>query len=76
MLCKYTLKALRELVRQGAAEDYTHAAEADAMELWQHDERVGYSKGKNGINGALVRHNETGRLYVILVRCSNLYILF
>lgn len=39
-------------------------------------ETVGYSTGVYGINGGLVQDTETGALYAIIGRCSNLFILF
>ena len=39
-------------------------------------EKVGYSMGVYGINGGLVQDTETGTLYAIIGRCSNLFILF
>lgn len=39
-------------------------------------EKVGYSSGVYGINGGLVEDTETGTLYAIIGRCSNLFILF
>ena len=62
---KYTLKALRELVRLGVAEDYTNKPAENL-----------YTSGVYGINGGLVEDTETGQLYAIIGRCSNLFILF
>ena len=39
-------------------------------------EKVGYSSGVYGINGGLVQDTETGTLYAIIGRCTNLFILF
>lgn len=72
---KYTLKALRELVRLGVAEDYTNKP-AENLYTLRRLEKVGYSSGVYGINGGLVEDTETGQLYVIIGRCSNLFILF
>lgn len=76
MLRKYTLKTLRELVRLGAAEDYTNAPEADVMALWRRGEKVGYSAGIYGINGGLIRNIDTGKLYAIIGRNANLFRIF
>ena len=72
---KYTLKALRELVRLGVAEDYTNKP-AENLYTLRRLEKVGYSSGVYGINGGLVEDTETGQLYAIIGRCSNLFILF
>ena len=47
---KYTQKELRQLVRLGAAEDYTNKP-ADYMYTLRRLEKVGYSSGVYGING-------------------------
>ena len=72
---KYTLKALRELVRLGVAEDYTNKP-AEYLYTLRRLEKVGYSSGVYGINGGLVKDPETGSLYAIIGRCTNLFILF
>lgn len=72
---KYTQKELRQLVRLGVAEDYTNKP-ADYMYTLRRLEKVGYSSGVYGINGGLVQDTETGQLYVVIGRCSNLFILF
>ena len=72
---KYTMKALRELVRLGVAEDYT-SKPSEYIYTLRRLEKVGYSSGVYGINGGLVKDAETGTLYAIIGRCSNLFILF
>lgn len=72
---KYKLKELRELIRLGCAEDYTNKPEEYITTL-RRLEKVGYSCGVYGINGGLVQDPETGTLYAILGRCSNLFRLF
>ena len=72
---KYTLKELRELVRLEVAEDYTNKPD-DYIYTLRRFEKVGYSSGVYGINGGLVQDTETGTLYAIIGRCSNLFILF
>ena len=72
---KYTQKELRELVRLGLAEDYTNKP-SEYLYTLRRLEKVGYSSGVYGINGGLVQDAETGTLYAIIGRCSNLFILF
>lgn len=72
---KYTQKELRDLVRLGAAEDYTNKP-AEYMYTLRLLDKVGYSTGIYGINGGLVKDFETGQLYAVIGRCSNLLILF
>lgn len=72
---KYTQKELRQLVRLGIAEDYTNKPSEYVYTLRRLD-KVGYSFGIYGINGGLVKDTETGQLYAIIGRNSNLFILF
>lgn len=72
---KYTQKELRQLVQLGVAEDYTNKP-ADYMYTLRRLDKVGYSSGIYGINGGLVKDTETGQLYAVIGRCSNLFILF
>lgn len=72
---KYTQKQLRELVILGCAEDYTNKP-SEYIYTLRRLEKVGYSSGVYGINGGLVQDTETGALYAIIGRCSNLFILF
>lgn len=66
---KYKLKELRDLVRLGVAP-------SEYIYTLRRLEKVGYSSGVYGINGGLVQDTETGALYAIIGRCSNLFILF
>lgn len=72
---KYTQKQLRELVSIGAAEDYTNKPSEAAAALSRLD-KVGYSSGTYGPNGALFRDPETGTMYAITARNSNLFAAF
>ena len=72
---KYKLKDLRDLVRLGVAEDYTNKP-SEYIYTLRRLEKVGYSSVVYGINGGLVQDTETGALYAIIGRCSNLCILF
>lgn len=74
-MMKYTQKQLSELVRLGCAEDYTNNP-SEYIYTLRRLEKVGYSTGVYGINGGLVQDTETGALYAIIGRCSNLFILF
>ena len=72
---KYKRRELRDLVRLGVAEDCTNKP-SDYIITLRRLEKVGYSSGVYGINGGLVEDTETGTLYAIIGRCSNLFILF
>lgn len=72
---KYTQKQLRELVRLGCAEDYTHKP-SEYIYTRRRLAKIGYSSGVYGLNGGLVEDMETGTWYAIIGRCSTLFILF
>lgn len=62
-------------MKLGCAEDYTHKPSEYIYTLRRLD-KIGYSSGVYGLNGGLVEDMETGQLYAIIGRCSNLFILF
>lgn len=68
-------RELLGLVRIGVAEDYTNKP-SEYIYTPRRLDKVGYSAGVYGINGGLVEDAETGQLYAIIGRCSNLFILF
>lgn len=72
---KYTQKQLRELVRLGCAEDYTHKP-SEYIYTLRRLAKIGYSSGVYGLNGGLVEDMETGTWYAVIGRCTNLFILF
>lgn len=53
---KYTTRQLKELVKIGAAIDVTDAISTTAIPEWY--DKIGYSRGINGINGLLMRGKE------------------
>lgn len=69
-----TKTELKTLVALGAAKDITN--EPTSMETYRTLDPIGTSKGKNGINGGLLRNNKTGELCVILARNSALFFYF
>lgn len=72
---KYKQKELRDLVRLGVAEDCTNKP-SECAYILNRLEKVGYSMGIYGINGGLVQDPETGKLYAIVGRSTNLFIVF
>lgn len=64
---KYTTKQLKELVKTGAAIDVTDAISTTAIPEWY--DKIGYSKGINGINGLLMK-GKSGKLYAITSRST------
>lgn len=65
---KITLKELRRLVKIGAAEEIT-----ECKQITERVKQISYSSGVYGLNGALLRGEETGKLYVIIGRISALF---
>ena len=74
-MTKLTLREIRAMIRSGAAEDCTNAPRETAYAL-NHLDKVAYSAGKYGINGGLAHDPKTGKLYAIVGRCTNLFIIF
>lgn len=46
------------------------------MDTLRRLDKVGYSAGIYGINGGLLQDYETGQLYAIIGRCTNLFRVF
>lgn len=58
---KYTTRQLKELVKIGAA-IVTDALSTTAIPEWY--DKIGYSKGINGLNGLLIK-GKSGKLYAV-----------
>ena len=67
---QYKQKEIKALVSSGAAIDITSAD--DAL-IPKHFDRIGYSHGINGMNGGLIQDRDSGLLYVVTARGSNLF---
>ena len=67
---QYKQKEIKELVISGAAIDITTA---DEVLIPKHFERLGYSHGINGMNGGLIQDSDSGLLYAVTSRSSNLF---
>lgn len=65
---KITLKELRSLVRDGSAENVT-----ESKQITESVKQIRYSSGVYGLNGALLRGEETGKLYAIIGRLPALF---
>lgn len=72
---KYSQRELKELVKDGYAEDITNISHAKATELSGHVHQIGYSSGVYGVNGALLEDYDTGAWYAITARNSTLLTL-
>lgn len=68
---KYTQKEIRGYITSGLATDITNAKDVDRMNL----ETVGLSFGVYGMNAGLFRDKQTGDLFVVRSRSTNLFIL-
>ena len=75
---KYKQKQVRQLVRDGIAEDITALSfEKMAQFLHGHDlEKIGVSRGIYGMNAGLLQDRQTGELYAITTRNSALFMAF
>lgn len=71
MYRKYTIKELKDYARLGLATDITYMDGDEVYKLRVNTE--GLSFGKYGMNGGLFRDVETGELYIITGRTSNLF---
>ena len=60
---------LKRLVRAGIAQDITNGGEVVTEQL----EKIAYSCGIYGVNGALLRGRESGTLYAITSRSTALF---
>ena len=67
---QYKQKDLKALVSSGAAIDITTA---DEDLIPKHFDRIGYSHGVNGMNGGLIQDRDSGLLYAVTARSSNLF---
>lgn len=68
---KYTTRQLKELVNIGMAIDVTYAISKTAIpELY---DKIGYSKGINGLNGLLMK-GKSGKLYAVTKRETAIHI--
>lgn len=68
---KYTTRQLKELVNTGAAIDVTDAISTTAIPEWY--DKIGYSKGINGLNGLLMK-GKSGKLYAVTKRETAIHI--
>lgn len=72
-MISYTQKQLKALIAAGAAQDITNYSFEQANALYNSGiERIGYSAGIYGINGALFK-DEEGNLYAITARNTTLF---
>lgn len=76
-MMKYTQKQLKELVKNGLAEDVTYADNNKRREIEEAEgyyTQVGYSSGVYGCNGMLLKGNRTGKLYAVTSRSTAIFI--
>ena len=67
-------KDIKNLVKLGAAVDIT--AEEGSLTRYRRLYPVAVSRGKYGMNGGLLKDNQTGELYAITARSSALFYYF
>ena len=69
-MIKVRQKDIKRLVEIGAAIDVTNTEVPTPKGYW---EKVEWSQGVNGANGVVVMDSETGQLYAVTARSSNLF---
>lgn len=67
---QYKQKDLKALVNSGAAIDITTA---DEDRIPKRFDKVGYSHGVYGMNGCLIQDRDSGLLYAVTSRSTNLF---
>ena len=72
---RYTKKELNGYVSAGLAHDITYLNFKDTCDFIKNHkyEKIGYSAGSYGINGALLQDIDTGDFYAITGRTNALY---
>lgn len=72
---KILQREIKNGVRAGYFTDITNASDKDLPNFYDVD-TIAYSVGIYGINGGLLRHRQTGEIYAITCRASNLFRFF
>ena len=70
---KVTLKAIRHLVKTGCAIDITYSENIKRRPF--NTTIIFHSIGQCGLNGLVIRDDETGQLYAVIGRVTNLFVL-
>ena len=73
---RYTIKELREMVRNNYAQDITLADAYTVQDIARNSEKIAYTCGIYGISGGMLLDRRNGKKYVIIGRCSNLFRVF
>lgn len=68
------LKEIKNFVQLGAAVDIT--TQEGTFEKYRRLDPIAVSRGVNGINGGLLKDNQTGELYAITARNTTLFYYF
>lgn len=77
-MTKYTQRQLKEMVKDGLAEDITYGNNDTRRQLEETEgyyTQVGYSSGVYGCNGMLLKGNKTGKLLRYIKNNSSICIL-
>jgi hypothetical protein len=67
------LSIIKHLIKTGAARDITNATGITSRPF--NSTVIFYSSGASGLNGIVIRDDESGQLYAVAGRVSNLFIL-
>ena len=76
-MTKYTQRQLKEMVKDGLAEDITYGNNDTRRQIEEtkgYYTQVGYSSGVYGCNGMLLKGNKTGKLYAITSRTTAVFV--
>ena len=76
-MTKYTQRQLKEMVKDGLAEDITYGNNDTRRQIEETEgyyTQVGYSSGVYGCNGKLLKGNKTGKLYAITSRTTAVFV--
>lgn len=76
-MTKYTQRQLKEMVKDGLAEDITYGNNDTRRQIEETEgyyTQVGYSSGVYGCNGMLLKGNKTGKLYAVTSRTTAVFV--
>ena len=76
-MTKYTQKQLKEMVKEGIAEDITYGNNSTRNYIEEKEgfyRQIGYASGLYGCAGMLLKGEKTGTLYAITGRTQAIYI--
>lgn len=76
-MIKYTQKQLKEMVKEGIAEEINYITMEGVKELKEKEgwlNQIGWAQGIYGCNGMLLQGHNTSKLYAITSRTTAIYL--